>query len=65
MVIGVMFSGVLAGLSGVAWALAAGFPLLVALMCYPAVGAFGAVAILTLVLLRIRDEGDFSPFGTA
>lgn len=60
MVIGVLFSGIVAGISGVAWALAAGFPLLVALAFYPAVGLVGSLVFLSLLFRRMRDQDGFA-----
>lgn len=65
MVIGVVFSGVLAGFAGVVWALAAGLPLLLALTMYPIVGVVGALACISVILHRTRDEDGFSSFGAA
>ncbi|MBL8562950.1 MAG: hypothetical protein JNN06_11790 [Gemmobacter sp.] len=52
MAIGVMLSGIFSGLGGVVWMLASGFPVLLALVCYPVLGLLGAGAFIMIATLR-------------
>lgn len=52
MAIGVMLSGIFAGLGGVIWMLAAGHSVLLALVCYPVLGLLGVAAFILLATLR-------------
>jgi hypothetical protein len=52
MVIGVLFSGIFSGLLAAVGALFMGLPIWSAVLLYPFVGVFGAVAFIGLTLLR-------------
>ncbi|MDZ4094363.1 MAG: hypothetical protein U1D35_05565 [Paracoccaceae bacterium] len=51
MVVGMMLSGVAAGIAGVSWAVFAGLSLPLILLLYPVVGIMGALAFLALALV--------------
>jgi hypothetical protein len=52
MVIGVLFTGILAGLLGTIGALTLGAPLWLAALLYPLVGTIGSVGFISFVLPR-------------
>jgi len=56
MVIGVMVSGILAGLVATIGSFSIGFPLWVALILYPVMGTLGAVAFIAFALSREKAK---------
>lgn len=50
MVIGMMFSGIVAGMGGLLLSLLAGHPVLIALLMYPAAGLVGVLLFLAFAL---------------
>ena len=52
MAIGMMLSGIVAGLASVIWALVSGYPILLLLVVYPVAGILGALVFLAIVGLR-------------
>ncbi len=52
MVVGMLLTGVVAGIAGVIWSLIAGQGILMALLAYPAVGILGALVFLGFAMSR-------------
>ncbi|MDN5787428.1 hypothetical protein [Pseudorhodobacter sp.] len=52
MVVGVMFSGFVAGLLGVVASLTAGAPIWIAVLLYPLLGTVGAIGFVAIALAR-------------
>lgn len=52
MVVGMLLSGVAAGLLGVFWSLVAGQGILMALIAYPAAGIMGSLVFLAVAMTR-------------
>lgn len=50
MVIGMMLSGIVAGMGGLILSIVAGHPVLIALLMYPAAGLLGAILFLVFAL---------------
>lgn len=63
MVIGLAFSGVVAGVLGAAWAAAAGMPLLLVLSVYPVAGICGSFLFLMFAFLRPGNDGNLRTTG--
>jgi predicted lipid-binding transport protein (Tim44 family) len=64
MVIGVLFSGILAGLMATTGALFFGMPLWFALLLYPIIGVVGALAFIGFALTRgdARSQSELTKF---
>lgn len=54
MVIGILLSGIMAGLIATIGALTLGFPIWAAILLYPLVGTFGAMGFVGLAMTRPR-----------
>lgn len=52
MIIGVLFSGIIAGVLGTVGALALGLPLWIAIMLYPIIGTLGSIGFISVSLPR-------------
>lgn len=56
MVIGVILSGILAGVLGTVGALTMGLPLWIAILLYPIVGTIGAISFISVSIRRDEEE---------
>lgn len=52
MAVGMLLSGIVAGLVGVVWSLVAGQGILMALIAYPAAGILGSLVFLAVAMTR-------------
>lgn len=56
-----VIAGIFAGLAGVVWSIAAGLPMLVTVLLYPAAGIAGCAVFLTAVLMWPALAGTLQP----